>query len=232
MTDRRTTWTAIGAVTLALLGFVGGAVGSSWWSLDAAAKRWRKIRVEHQGVDGMTTRTKVIFDDAKVAVVGVELIRDPEGRAERAHVDVRGGAPVSLTMDERGVPIEVEGQDGSRALLTYSGTKVRATFSDTKGKALGDEVMSIPAPLRSPMKLAWSLPELELVGVAHAQASDAAEDRSITVSRDVALDLDVTMPATGTTPGEADVEVSCAPLTCIPLTPSIAVPGRRRVRIA
>ena len=88
---RRGTTGYLAPALLALFGFVAGALGAAGYKRSEASERWRAMRLEHEGVKGQSTRTKLIFDDPKLPLQGVEVLRTPEGVAERAHVAVRGG---------------------------------------------------------------------------------------------------------------------------------------------
>ena len=75
MSSRRHLTTGLVALLLLVVGFAAGAGGSAWRARDLRAKPWRKILVEQEGTEGVTTRTRVIFGNKKVPLVGVEVTR-------------------------------------------------------------------------------------------------------------------------------------------------------------
>ena len=58
------------------IGFGVGVFGASLRARDQRAAPWRKMRVEHEGVDGATTRTRVIFDNPKVETRRLQLAKN------------------------------------------------------------------------------------------------------------------------------------------------------------
>jgi len=193
------------------------------------AKPWRKLRVEHKGIEGTTMTTRVIFDNPKVALSDVEVIRDPEGAPELAHVQVRAGSALTAQFDDASRPSSLEGSDGARALLSYKGTKATVTFVTASGKQAGQTTLRVPVELRSTLRLAHlslPVPSWSLIAKAHAQ-----QDKQVLVEREVHLQADIRTSGKGDKPGQARIQASCAPFTCLPLTRTTATPGPSRVRI-
>jgi hypothetical protein len=229
-------------VVLVLLGFAVGAFGSAWQTRDLRAEPWRKMRVEHQGAEGATTRTRVVFESSKLAVQAVELVRNPEGKPESARVTLKSGD--ELTVGYRGGrrPSSLEAADGSRALFAYKGDRARVAFVSADGKKVGDKTVTVPVELRSTLSQAsrraptahrwarlWRGIGAALVGEAWAQDK---EDDKVTVRRDVAVRLEIRVAGKGKLePGSVDVETTCAPFTCLPASPSATMPGLSTVHV-
>lgn len=228
----------MGAVSLAALGFIGGAAGSAVSARSQRAEPWRALRLEHRGSDGQTTRTRVTFDNAKLPLAGVEVIRRPDGTPELARIEVRGGLELTAQYDEDVRPISLEGPDGAHALYGYKGNKVRVAFIAADGKEMGDKVLEVPVALTSALRLAaldgaarslWDDITGAFVGEAWAKEE---EDASIEVQREVRVHLDIRTPgAKDDTSGAAQIEADCPPFTCLPLTREVEMPGETTVRI-
>ncbi len=227
---RRRLWVALIALLLGALGFAGGGLGAAWVARDARSKPWRALRIEHAGVAGSTTRTRAIFDNPKLPLQGIEVIRNPEGAAELGRVEVRGGSELTVRYGDDERPSALEGPDGSEVLISYGGSQARVTFVAADDKVAGERVVRVPVALRSALRLSLDVPWID---EAYAQAGAPEEDPQINVQREVALRLDVAMPASkGAAPGEARVEASCPPYSCVPLTPAVSMPGQADVRVA
>jgi hypothetical protein len=221
-------WTGLVALALGLAGFLGGGLVAGWVERDNRAAPWRKLRVDHEGTKGTTTRTRAIFDSPKVALQGVEVTRSPEGRPEAGNVEVRGGGELAVRYDVDGRPSRLEADDGSAATVTYKGSKARVAFETPDGTAAGEAVITVPVVVRSALELAMA--DWSLVGNAYAQAGGAEPPKKITVRREVTIPVQIRL-GPGGKPGEARVEASCAPYTCVPLTPTLSTPASSRVRI-
>jgi hypothetical protein len=244
VTAQRRLWTAVGAVSLVALGFTAGAAGSAYSARNQRAEPWKALRLDHRGTDGKTTRTKVTFDNAKLPLQGVEVIRGPSGTPELAKVELRNGGELVARYDEDIRPISLEGPDGSQALFGFKGAKVRVAFVKGDGTELGDKVLEVPVELRSALRVAsverprggsmWATLAGVFVGEAFAQDKDnkEKEDESVEVQRDVELRLSIRTPgAKDDTSGTAQVEADCPPFTCLPLTPEVQMPGESVIRI-
>lgn len=223
-------------------GFVGGALAAAWQQRDLRAEPWQKMRVEHEGTRGVTTRTRVVFENPKLSLQAVEVIKSPEGSPDLAHVVLRDGVELTLRYDKEARPSSLVAPDGSRAELFYEGSKARVDFSSPDRKALGSKAVTLPVELRSafddarderleaPAHSGLWLPWLgSLIGEAWAQD----QDDKVTVVRHVELDLTLRVPA-GTDPGgaAAQLEASCAPLSCVPVTRDALMGAQSSVRIA
>jgi hypothetical protein len=233
--------TAVVAVVLTVVGFAVGAGGSAWRTRDARAAPWRKMRVEHEGADGATTRTRVVFENPKLPLQAVEVVRSPEGKPEIARIALRDGTELTVRYDGGGRPSSLTAPDGSQALFSYKGSTARIAFVATNGTALGDRTLTVPAELRGALRLAAAEPsstlraderwaELRewLIGEAWAQASE----EPISVRRDVAVQLDIRVPSgKADDAGKAEVEASCPPFACVPASPEVAMPGGGTLRI-
>jgi hypothetical protein len=229
------------ALVLAMLGFVLGAGGSAWRTRSARAEPWSKMRVEHEGTDGVTTRTRVIFENPKLPLQAVEVVRNPQGAPEVARVALRDGTELTARYGQDGRPSSLTAPDGSEALFTYKGTMARVAFVAANGTTLGDKSLAVPAELRGALRLAqaeppgdafgtelWARLGALLVGEAWAQQPD----EQVSVRRDVVVQLDVRVPSgKATDAGRADVEASCPPFACVPATPDVPMPSQSTVRI-
>ncbi|NUO49860.1 MAG: hypothetical protein HOV80_13480 [Polyangiaceae bacterium] len=238
--------TVIGAVLLCAVGFAAGAAGSAWQTREQRTQPWRKIKVEHEGQDGSPTRTRLIFENPKLAVQAVEIQRDSEGLPTIARVALKDGDELTLRYSGEKRPSSIEASDGSRALFEYTKSKVHVSFVAGDGTQTAESV-SVPNELRSALKLAEAEPTSttaptgavggvldrvleEAVGTAFAQDKKQDEDPTITARREVEINLDVKLPG-GDPPGRADVETSCPPLSCTPVASEIDVPGQKAIRI-
>jgi hypothetical protein len=232
--------TAIGALLLAAVGFGAGAAGSAWQTRDARSAPWRKLRVEHQGRRGESTRTRVVFENPKLAIQAVEVVRDPDSTPEVGHVALREGEELTIRYDDEARPSAIQGPDGAVAELTYKGGKVHVSFVAPSKEPLGDKALAVPAELRGALKLS-ALPtsppfeSLGSLGISEAWAQDKpaeAEDATVTVERRVAFDLDLRLGGSDPGPVDAEIEASCAPFTCLPTRPSAPAPGKTSLFIA
>ena len=229
----RNVQTALVALLLAIVGFAAGGMGSALYLRNLRAKPWRKIRVQHEGAGGATTKTRVVFDNPKVPLQGVEVIRSPEGKPDLARVEVRGASELTAGYSDDARPKSFEAQNGAKVLIGYKGGKARLTFLNADGKQVGDKVLRVPVELRSALKQASA--HSGLIGQAWAQPAPKEgerpkEDPQINVQREVVVALDISIKKGE--PGEAEVEATCAqPFTCLPLTPKVKMPGQSRVRI-
>jgi hypothetical protein len=240
MRERRHLWTVLVAVLLAGLGFAVGAVGAAWRQRDLRADPWRKMRVEHEGTERMTTRTRLVFENPALALQAVEVTRSPEAVPELARVVLRDGRELTVRYDKEARPSALEAPDGSRAAIGYEGDKARVDFFAPDRKELGTKAVTVPVQLRSllngaraeldaaPIAPPWE-DWLELV-VRRAWAQDA--DERVSVVRHLELRLDVRTPGTTDGAGIAQVEASCAPLSCVPVTSELPMPGQTTVRVA
>lgn len=226
-------FTVLVAISLFLVGFVGGGIVAAWVERDKRTDPWRQLRVDHEGQRGVTTRTRIIFDNPKVALQGVGVVRSPAGVPETGTLEIRGGAELDVRFGEDGRPTSYRSPDGAEALVSYKGTQARVIFTAKGGKPLGDTTVSVPVLLRSALQMAASTVPDEpwaLIPDAHAQAGGKEPPKQIDVRREVVLPLTVSL-GQGGTPGEVRVQVTCSAYTCVPLTPTLDVPGTRDVRI-
>ncbi len=242
MSGRRRTWTALVAVLLVAAGFAVGAVGSAWQTRQLRAQPWRKMKVEHEGLAGTTTRTRVVFSNPKLPIQAVEVTRSPDGKPELARVALRQGEELTVRYVEKARPSSLEGPDGSRALLGYRAAKARVAFLGPAGRKQGDKVLTVPAGLRSSLRLAQAAPPEgptlaalwrglwgSLIGQAWAQEQG---EEQVSVRREIAVSLDLQVPGgKAADRGKAEVVASCPPLSCLPATAEVPMPGRSTVRV-
>lgn len=221
-------FTVLVAISLFLVGFVGGGIVAAWVERDKRADPWRQLRVAHDGQSGVTTHTRIIFDNPKVALQGVGLVRSPSGEPETGTVEIRGGAELDVRFGDDRRPKSYRSPDGTEALLSYKGTQARVVFVAKGGKSLGDTTVHVPVLLRSALELAAT--DWTLVPDAHAQVGGKEPPKQIDVRREVVLPLTVSL-GQGGTPGEVRVQVTCSSYTCVPLTPTMDVPGTSDVRV-
>lgn len=236
---------ALVATLLVLVGFVVGATVAAWRQREVRAEPWRKLRIEHEGAAGEATRTRVVLENPKLPLQAIEVSRSPRGLPEVARVALRDGTELSVHYGDDGRPSSLEAPDGSRASLTFEGTRARVGFAGRDKKELGTTSLPLPIELRAALDDAddardehgapaahsslWDDWRLSLLGEAWAQS---APDPDVTVVRHVEVGLEVRMPGAGAAPGRAELEASCAPFVCVPVTPEVAVPGRSTVRVA
>ncbi|HHH27835.1 MAG TPA: hypothetical protein ENK57_05760 [Polyangiaceae bacterium] len=233
MSARIRVFTVLVAIALFLVGFVGGGIVAAWVERDKRADPWRQLRVDHEGQSGTTTHTRVIFDNPKVALQGVGVVRAPSGAPETGTVEIRGGAELDVRFGDDGRPKSYRSPSGTEARLAYKGTQARVVFLAKGGKALADTTVAVPVLLRTALEMAALGPEdtgWSLIAEAHAQAGGKEPPKQVDVRREVVLPLTVTL-GKGGTPGEVRVQVTCSSYTCVPLTPTIDVPGASEVRI-
>ncbi|MEJ7730105.1 MAG: hypothetical protein WKG00_12900 [Polyangiaceae bacterium] len=234
--------TALVAALLVLAGFAVGAAGAAWRQRELRAEPWRKMRVEQEGARGEATRTRVVLENPQLALQAIEVSRSPQGSPEVARVALRDATELSVRYGEDGRPSSLEAPDGSRASITYEDTRARVGFASRDKKELGSTTVSLPIELRSALDEARdergappahsSLRDVWgglLLGEAWAQS---APDEQVTVVRHIELGLEVRMPGAGVAPGRAQIEASCAPFVCVPVTPEVPVPGKSTVRVA
>lgn len=230
---------------LALVGFFAGAGGSAWSTREQRAEPWRKMRVEHEGTKGQATRTRVVFENPKLALQAIEVIRDPDGKAETANIALQDGTALTASFED-GRPASLEGPDGAKALFSFKGEKARVAFVDADGKEIGDKVVRVPVELLSALKLAAVEPPHDhrhaswsLIGEAWAQDEPAKEkekekeDPVVNVERQVEVALDIEV-AKGKDDGSgtAQLQASCEPFTCLMVTKEVRMPGESTVRIS
>lgn len=240
MAETSRVWTALGAVLFAAVGFGAGATGAAWQKRDARAEPWRRMRVEHEGVKGETTRTRVVFENPALALQAVELVRSPEGAPEVARVALRDGRELTARYEAGARPTSIEASDGSRATLAYEGGVARVELFGADKKSVGAKAVTFPAELSSALHAAraepkepaahsalWDELARALVGEAWAQEADA----QVTVVRHVEVGLDVRVGGAADA-GRAQLDATCAPLSCVPVTPDVPMPGRSTVRVA
>lgn len=233
--------TALPALLLAAAGFVAGGAGSAWQTRSARVEPWRKLTVEHEGIEGTATHTRLVFPSPKLPLQAVDLARSPRGAPGLGHVVLRDGTELTVRFGEDGRPASLTAPDGSQALFTYKGEKARVTFLGPTGAAQGDKSLTVPAALLKPLKLArapvrsetgigeaWASVAKLLVGEAWAQQAD----EQVNVRRELALALDVALPnGKPSDAGDADVEVTCPPFTCAATSVTVPVPGQSTVRV-
>jgi hypothetical protein len=232
--------TAFGALLFVAVGFAAGAAGSAWQTREQRAQPWKKIRVEHQGQDGAPTRTRLVFENPKLAVQAIEVTRDAEGNPEIARVSLREGEELTLRYGEDRRPSSLQAGDGARADIEYHGTKAHVFFAAPDGSESAAASIAVPIELRSALRLAAAaVPGAELgalgnrmgdllVGEAFAQDKDA-DDPPITARRSVQLSLDVRMQEGER--GGVELDATCAPLTCAITPAKVDAPGATAVRI-
>lgn len=194
--------------------------------------------VEHEGARGQATRTRIVFKNPKLPLQAVEVLRDADGAPELARVALVDGTELIGRYEEEGDarPSLLEGPDGNKAHISYKGAKAKVTFIAEDGKHVGNKIVNIPVELQSSLRSArldlsggslWS--DLSLIDSAYAADGDPAADEQVTVQRELRFELDITVA--GGKAGTAQVDASCAPLTCLPVKAEVAVPGTREVRI-
>lgn len=236
--------TFTGVVVFASLGFALGAGGSAYRSRSDRAEPYRKMRVEHEGLSGAATRTRVLFQNPGLPLQAVELSRDREGLPTRGQVALRDGELIAVLYDGAKRPSGLEGADGVRAELAYEAERLRVSFTGAAGEQLGEHRVAVPAELRPALRMASLDPGSSrasalamfvglFVGEAHAQAAQPeAVDETIGASRDLPVGLDVKLSGAKTEPGRARVEAKCAPLSCLAEPREIDTPGRTQVSVA
>ena len=237
-------WIAVTALGALAIGFALGAFGAAWNARNQRAEPWRSMHVEHEGGTGAPTRTRIIFADPKLPLQAVEVQRSSKGKPKRAHVDLVSGEVLTINYgDEKSPrPSAVEGANGGRASISYKSSKATVTIAAPDGTELGKKSVRIPPELRAALRVAvadrstpsalaqlWdTVTATELIASAHAAREK--DDSPVTVQREMAVTLDVLLPSgRGVVPGVAQVESSCAPFTCLPLTTELDTPGKTRV---
>jgi hypothetical protein len=222
--------TAVGAVVFLGVGFAVSAFASAYLTRESYAEPWRKMRVEHEGADDKPTRTRVVFENPKLAVQAVEVLRSAEGRPSLARVSLRDGEELTLTYGDDDRALTLTGPDGAYALFEFDSERGHAhvTFFTPEGKEVATTRLMVPIQL-----LAHTNPEAsdtewahlwDDFGIATAHAKDAV-DEDVSVTREVVVSLDLSLVGADAKPGAAQIEVSCAPLTCVPLRREIASPS-------
>jgi len=236
--------TLFGALLFSFVGFVGGAMGSAWWTRSQRTEPWRELQVDHEGLDGAPSRTRIIFEDRDLPLQDVEVRRRADGQPISARFALEDGGQVQMRFDD-GQPSEVTGGDGDRATITWSGTRATVTFRGQDGKTTEEKVL-VPVELRPSLSLATTTPAgdgvlagLSLIGEARAQtpspsASAEEEDLPIAVEREVTVELGLRASASDKEPeGEVRLEARCAPpLSCVVRTPEVSMPAMVDVQIA
>ena len=230
------------AVLFVVAGFSAGAAGAAWRQRDERAQPWRKMHLDQEGAKGTTTRTRLVFENPALAVQALELTRTPDGSPELARVVLRDGRELTVRYQKDTRPTSLEAPDGSRAQITYDGAKAQVEFLAADRKPLGAKAVSVPGELRPALREPgagghdtaahselWKEWIDTLIPEAWAQDADAP----VTVVRHVEVGLDVRAPGAGDkAAGVAQVEATCAPFTCVPVSPDIQMPGQSTVRIA
>jgi hypothetical protein len=210
------TRTAVVALLLCGLGFFGGAAGSAWRTRVRRADPWRKMHVDHEGVAGTTTRTRVVFDNPSLPLQAVEVVRSPDGAPVVGRVVLRDGAELTARYEGEVRPTSVEAADRSRAHIVYEGKKAHIDYFDPSGRGAGSRVVTVPVELRSVLRIAAADRSLldtvagALVGEAWAQPPPPSEEQ-VTVQRHLEVGLDLRLAGTGE-PGTVQLEASCPPL--------------------
>ena len=109
----------------------------------------------------------------------------------------------------------------------------RITFVGADGKTVGEKVLRVHVELRSALKLSRAdhTSPVDGAGWSLIREAWAQEEKQVTVRREAQVLLDVRVKGAKTEPGTAQVEASCPPFTCIPVTPDANVPGQSNLRI-
>ncbi len=237
MTEGRPAWTYVTALAFLVVGVAAGAGGAAWSARDERAAPWRRLRVEQAGLQGEPSRTRVVFENPKLPLQAIEVIRLADGRVELARVALQGGEELVVRYEGGGRPSVIEAADGSRATLAYSSTKAEVAFIAPDGRPAGDRQVLVPLELRGALRLAGAEDgrtswlgdaARRALSIREALAApDADPDERVTVRRDVEVQLDVAVvDAQGGAPGKIEIEAGCAPLTCLPQRPDATAPGR------
>lgn len=232
--------TAVGAVLLVGAGFAAGGLVSAWQTSRAYAEPWQKMRVEQQGVKGKPSHTRVVFENPKLALQAIDLSATAEGAPTLARVSLRDGDELTLTYDEKSRPSSLTAPDGAVARFAYEGDSTRISFFSREGTLVGSKRMTVPVQLLASAELtrddlqSRSKERSRLVDLWDQVSSSVerrawakeVDDEPITVTREVALGLDVRVTgANGDKPATAGLEASCAPYVCVPTKREITVPG-------
>ncbi len=237
----------MGAALFAVVGFTATAFGSAWLTYQNFAAPWRKLHVEHQGVRGKPSHTRIVVENPKVAVQAVDLASTSDGASSLARITLKNGDELTMTFDGNGRPASITGPDGSVARLAYAGGQTRVTFYSDDGSEVGSKRITVPALIAADAiaieaSPAAAPPLVRRASDAVARALDAltideahadeADDEEITVTREIPLSLDVRVGGPDDKrAGTAQISASCAPLACVATHRDIAVPGANDVVI-
>ncbi|HTJ81117.1 MAG TPA: hypothetical protein VL400_05315 [Polyangiaceae bacterium] len=225
------------ALVLNALGFFGGAFGSAYWWREHRAEPWRKLVVEHEGVKGAPTLTRVVFKNPDLALQAIELTRARDGKPTAARVSLKDGTEIGARYRDDVRPTALEGSDGAKATLEYTSNGAKVTLFGPDGAELGAKSVHVPASLRSALELAQREREtgpLRLASLFEGEAradEAAAQDDTVTVRRDVDVTLGAKLTGGKVAPGPARLEASCAPLTCIVEPAEIPTPSDTTVHV-
>jgi hypothetical protein len=222
----RPPWTGVVAVLLLAVGFTAGAAGSAWVTRARRADPWRKLHVDQEGFEGTPTKTRVVFDNPNLPLQAVEVVRSADGQPVIGRVVLRDGQELTARYEGEARPASIEASDRSKALIGYGAKKARVDLFGANGKAVGTTAVTVPVELRSALRLA-SVWDGALIG----EAAAAEEDPTVTVQRNVDVGLDIRLVGSGEA-GRAQIEASCPPFACLPVTPDVAMPGRSLISIA
>jgi len=229
------------ALVLNALGFFGGAFGSAYYWRDHRAEPWRKLEVEHEGVKGEPTRTRVVFKNPALPIQAIELDRARDGAPQSANITLKDGTEIAAHYEDDHRPTTLVGGDGARAKLVYDKTGAKVTLFGADGAELGSKEVHSPGSLSkslasasneaaddsgTPSKLAALF-----VGEAWADDDAAAQDDSVAVRRDVEVSLGIKLSGSKATPGPAHLEATCAPLTCIVEKTEVETPSNGVVHV-
>ncbi len=243
VSEGRRGWTAFGAFVFVVVGFFAGATSSAWLTRDQRVAPWRKLRVEHEGTDGQATRTRVVFENPKLPLQAIEVLRDADGEPELARIALRNGTELTASYSD-GRPASLEGPKGTRAIFSFKGEKARVAFFNAKGTEVGNRVVRVPVGLRRALALARQDPDGDerhaswsLIGEAWAQEDSGKKggkpDPKINVERRVEVELNITVPkGKDDGSGKAQIDANCEPFTCLPVTKDVRMPGKSTVIIA
>lgn len=237
--------TIVGAVVFAGVGFAAGSFASAWSTYEDYASPWRKMRVEHEGLDGAPGHTRVIIQNPKMPVQAIDLSTNSAGVPTTAKVSLKNGQELELTFDEKGRAASLSGPDGVVARFGFEADRMRVAFFAADGTSAGVRKITIPSPLvtardgatagRSTLARIGDALDDVLVSKAYAQQAD---ESPISVTRDVLLDLDVRATGDLAKPGKAQIDATCSivgngpSIACAPTTREVATPGSTEVVVS
>lgn len=237
--DRRGVITLVGALLFAGVGFTLGSFGGAWTTYEDYASPWRKMRVEHEGLEGSPGHTRVIIQNPKMPVQAIDLSTSADGVPTIARVSLKNGQELEMTFDEKGRAASLTGPDGIVARFGFESDRMRVAFFAADGSAAGIRKITIPRALvtaqtettgRSTLARAIDLVGDALVSTAYAQQAD---DSPITVVREVVVGLDVRASGDLATAGKAQIDATCtmpgATIGCAPRARDITTPGSSEV---
>jgi hypothetical protein len=217
--------TAIGAGVFTVAGFAAGAFVSAWQAFQSYADPWRKMHVEHEGVAGVPSHTRVVIDNPKMGVQAIDLTTNADGSRGLARISLRDGEELTMTFDEKGRPAALMAPDGTVARFTIQSSGTRVAFYSGDGTELASKRLVVPVQLLARAAVV-SKPLPRFAWIDEARADQSSDDDTITVTREipVGLDVQVTGPDAAKA-ASAVLEVACAPLACVPSRRDLAVPG-------